>query len=82
MELNLEKELAALKQMTIGQLRDRYVEAFGEPTNARNGQWLIRRIAWRLQVLAEGDLSERVRQRAAQLAQDADLRLFASPVVA
>ena len=41
----------------------------------RNKQWLIKRIAWRLQALAEGDLSERARQRAAELANDADLRL-------
>src|SRR5262249_10941538 len=32
-------------------------------------------IAWRLQAIAEGDLSERARQRAAALANDADLRL-------
>src|SRR5262249_5313889 len=34
------------------------------------------RIAYRLQVLAEGDLSERARRRAAELANDADLRLI------
>src|SRR5262249_26829227 len=37
--------------------------------------WLIKRIVWRLQALAEGDLSERARRRAAELARDADLRL-------
>src|SRR5262249_30080106 len=37
--------------------------------------WLIKRIAWRLQALAEGDLSERARRRAQELARDADLRL-------
>jgi len=41
-----------------------------------NRVWLIRRIAWRLQALAEGDLSERARRRAAELACDADLRLL------
>src|SRR5262249_47185798 len=35
----------------------------------------VKRLAWRLQALAEGDLSERARRRAAELAQDADLRL-------
>src|SRR5262249_21163894 len=34
-------------------------------------------IAWRLQALAEGDLSERARRRAEELARDADLRLTA-----
>jgi len=34
------------------------------------------RIAWRLQALAEGDLTERARRRAAELANDADIRMF------
>jgi Protein of unknown function (DUF2924) len=38
---------------------------------------LFRRIAWRLQAEAEGDLSERARRRASQLANDSDLRLRA-----
>jgi hypothetical protein len=37
----------------------------------------VRRIAWRLQARAEGDLSERARERAVQLAEDVDLRLRA-----
>ena len=56
-------------------LRQRYAEVFGETTNAKNKAWLVKRIAWRLQALAEGDLSERARRRAAELANDADLRL-------
>src|SRR5262249_59613066 len=40
----------------------------------------IKRIAWRLQALAEGDLSERARQRATELANDADLRLSPPPM--
>src|SRR5262249_18715686 len=75
MNLNVGRELAALQQMSIKDLRDRYAEAFGEGTNANNRAWLIRRIAWRLQALAEGDLSERARRRAAELANDADIRL-------
>ncbi|MAF64431.1 MAG: hypothetical protein CMJ84_02065 [Planctomycetes bacterium] len=37
--------------------------------------WIVKRIAWRLQSLAEGDLSDRACQRAAELANDADVRL-------
>jgi hypothetical protein len=37
---------------------------------------MIKRIAWRLQALAEGDLPERARRRAAELANDADIRLY------
>lgn len=75
MHLNVGKEVAALKRMTVKELREKYAEAFGEETNANNKAWLVKRIAWRLQALAEGDLSERARQRAAELANDADLRL-------
>jgi hypothetical protein len=75
MNLNVGKELAALQRLSVKDLRDRYAEAFGEGTNANNRAWLIKRIAWRMQALAEGDLSERARRRAAELACDADLRL-------
>ncbi|HEY7312094.1 MAG TPA: DUF2924 domain-containing protein [Gemmataceae bacterium] len=75
MELNILNEVAALQRLTIGQLRQRFAEVFGEATPASNRTWLVKRIAWRLQAIAEGDLSERARRRAAELAQDADLRL-------
>ena len=44
---------------------------FGEATTTGHKTWLVRRIAWRLQALAEGDLSERAKARAAELAGDA-----------
>jgi len=69
------QQLAALQRLTIPQLRMRYAEIFGEYTPANNRTWLMKRIAWRLQALAEGGLSERARQRAADLANDADLRM-------
>jgi hypothetical protein len=73
----LAKELAALDQMTAAELRDKYAALFGEPATAGNRAWLARRVAWRLQALAEGDLSDRAKARAAELARDADLRLSA-----
>jgi Protein of unknown function (DUF2924) len=69
------QQLAALQRLTIPELKKRYAELFGEHTPANNRTWLSKRIAWRLQSLAEGGLSERARQRAAELANDADLRL-------
>lgn len=70
------KELAALQRMGVAALREKYAEVFGEATATGNRIWLVRRIAWRLQALAEGDLSERAKQRAAELARDADLRIL------
>ena len=75
MNLNIGKEVASLQRMTVRELRMRYSEVFGEETRAGNKPWLVKRIAWRLQSLAEGDLSDRARQRAAELANDADVRL-------
>jgi hypothetical protein len=75
MDLNVHRELAALQRLAPKDLQARYAELFGETTLTRNKTWLVRRIAWRLQALAEGDLSERARRRADELANDADLRL-------
>jgi hypothetical protein len=69
----IEREVSKLQP--VPKLRERYAEAFGESTRTANKAWLVKRIAWRLQALAEGDLSERARRRAAELANDADLRL-------
>jgi Protein of unknown function (DUF2924) len=74
-ELNIVNEVAALQRLSVGQLRQRFTELFGDTTKASNRTWLVKRIAWRMQALAEGDLSERARRRAAELAHDADLRL-------
>src|SRR5262245_20461036 len=76
MHVNVAKEVAALEAMTVAELRVRYAQAFGEETRVGQKTWLVRRIAWRLQALSEGDLSERAQRRAAELANDADLRLL------
>jgi hypothetical protein len=76
-DLNIVNEVATLQRLSIGQLRQRFAELFGEATQASNRTWLVKRIVWRMQALAEGDQSERARRRAAELARDADLRLNA-----
>jgi hypothetical protein len=75
MHLNVAREVAALRKLSMRELRARYTDAFGETTHANNKAWLVKRIAWRLQANAEGDLSERARRRAEELARDADLRV-------
>ena len=51
-------EIDALRHNTVAPLHIRYLEVFGEPSRSNHKQFLIRRIAWRLQ----GDLSERGRR--------------------
>jgi len=75
MARDIDRELVQLQRLTTAQLRQRFLEIFGEPAGSHHKTWLIKRIAWRLQAIAEGDLSDRARQRAAELARDADLRL-------
>lgn len=77
MDAALVKEIEDLERMTVPDLRGKYVEAFGEETRSFNKDFLRKRIAWRLQALAYGDLSGRARRRAAELANDADLRVRA-----
>ena len=73
--LNIAQEVAALRQMTVRELRERYAEIFGEATRSGNKAWLWKRIAWRMQANAEGDLTERALRRAMEIANDSDLRL-------
>ena len=75
-QVNVGKELAALEGLTVKQLRQRYAAVFGEATSSRHKDYLIKRIIWRVQALAHGGLSERARARAAELANDADLRML------
>ncbi len=75
MALNINHELKMLQRMTVTELRAKYQEVFGEVARSHNKTHLWKRIAWRLQALEEGDLSERARRRAQELARDADIRI-------
>ena len=77
LETAMRKEIDELSRMTVGQLRQKYLEVFGEESRSNHKQFLFRRIAWRIQALAEGGLSERARRRALEIANDADLRIRA-----
>lgn len=76
-EAKIAAEIDALGQMTVGQLRSKYGEAFGEATHSRNRRFLQKRVAWRIQANAFGGISERARKRAEELANDSDLRIRA-----
>ncbi len=75
MKYTMAARIAALREMTVTDLREKYHEVFGEQTRSRHKHFLFRQIAWRMQALEMGDLSERARRRAAELANDADVRV-------
>ena len=70
-------DIDELRNLKTAALRAKYLEAFGLVTRSSNKQFLFRRIAWRLQARSEGDLSERARRRAAEIADEGDVRLRA-----
>ena len=77
MQASTYQRIRELSRMTVKELRATYREVFGEPSRSHHKELLRKRIAWRLQALDEGELPERARRRAEQLANDADLRLRA-----
>jgi hypothetical protein len=68
------QQLAELEPMTVGELAERFREVFGFPTRTRNKAYLRKRVAWRIQELAEGGLSERALARIEELAPLAPVR--------
>ena len=76
MGIEVKQTIAELQHMPVGQLRQKYAEVFGEKTCSGNRQWLFRRIAWRLQSLVEGGLSQRAAKRARELAREQDIRVI------
>lgn len=69
--------IASLNDMNVAQLMAKYEEVFEEECRTRHRRYLIRRIGWRLQVNDEGGLSTEARQRARDLAMNADVRVTA-----
>lgn len=69
--------VASLNDKTVNQLRSLYEEVFDEVCRSRHKKYLVRRIGWRLQANDEGGLSNRAKQKAAELAATSDLRVTA-----
>ena len=75
MSLNINREVARMKRMQTANLKDYFESVMQIPPRSHNRDWMIKKIAWRLQANEEGGLPERVRQRALAMADDADLRI-------
>jgi hypothetical protein len=70
-----DQQMEELRKLAARELRERYRELFGAESTSRCKQQLVRRINWKLQALAHGDLSERARCRIIEISQDANLRI-------
>ncbi len=47
--MQMRKEIEVLSRMTVGQLRQKYMEVFGEESRSNHKEFLFRKIAWRIQ---------------------------------
>ena len=70
----LSSQLAALTTMTASELAERYEAVYGEPPRSRHKDHLRKKVAWRIQELAEGGLSKRALARIEELAPGAPVR--------
>jgi hypothetical protein len=79
--MNIRNELNRLVRLSVGELQAEYQRLYETPPRSNNRVFLIKRIAWRLQAIAEGGLSERALELAARLGRDVELRSRPRPEI-
>ena len=67
-------EIAALRKLTVAELQLRYRTLFGHESRSHNRDWLFKKVAFRMQEVRRGGLSDRAKRRARTLAGDSYLR--------
>ena len=70
------RQIQDLQQMTVRELQAKHAELFGLPTRSKHKQQLFKRIAWRVQELHWGGLSDRTQRRLDAIANDLDARFL------
>jgi hypothetical protein len=63
MSASIPERIAQFKAMTVSQLREEWVRYYGEETRTRNRDYLWKRLAWRIQELEFGGLSDAAKAR-------------------
>jgi hypothetical protein len=69
------EEIAELRAMKVPELVERYTAVFGRAPRVKHREFLWKRIAWKIQELRFGGLSEVARRRLDQLIAELDLPL-------
>ena len=76
MQSSVTAQIQALRGMKVAELRVKWRELFGEDSRSNNRDFLWRRLAWRVQELTYGGLSERAKARLAELSKEVDIRFL------
>ena len=72
---SITQQIRELQDMTVTDLAGRYEELFGQPPRVRNKAFLKRRVAWKVQELEFGGLSNEAKNRLDELIAQIDLPL-------
>ena len=68
MELTVLQQVAAIQRMPLAKLRDKWRALFGTDAPAYSAEQMARRLAWRVQELAGGGLSDQAQRTLTQVA--------------
>jgi hypothetical protein len=68
MNASIPQQIARFQAMTVGELRIEWERLYGETTRSRNRVYLWKRLAWRIQELEYGGLTEACKARILELA--------------
>ena len=82
MESSVIRKIHRLRPMTVGELRIEWEKLYGQASRSRNRDFLFRRLAWRVQELQHGGLSDHTKARIDELGPDAFTRARTSSVAA
>ena len=63
-------EITRFRKMSVGELREKWIELYGEPSRSRNREYLFKRCCWRLQEIRLGGLEPETKARLDQLADE------------
>lgn len=74
MKKRVRDQVEELTTMSVRELQQKHRELFGDKAPPAHRQFLLRKIAWRLQADDEGGLPESARELARAIAKDAPLR--------
>jgi hypothetical protein len=66
-------KIKALQQLPVNKLREEYHRVYGEATTAANKGFLIKKIAWKIQELEFGGITEEVTQKAWEMVEGLNL---------
>jgi Protein of unknown function (DUF2924) len=70
------RQIQELEAMTVKELQRKHLELFGTSTRSKHKQQLFKRLAWRVQELKWGGLSDDLLQRLREIEDDRDARFL------